>query len=406
MRVTAFLGAGASIEIGGPLAKDLTQEVRSTTQKFIDFKTKLPIEANFIDNVSKLLDTYYAPDICNFEEIFHVLEMLDSYSSGWEPTTVKEYKPALGAFVSPRDNKWFNQHAITVSKHDLIKVVADRIYSYVDKYEPKGEHSWFASFWRKAIQQYSWDICTLNYDDCVQQSLETNDFEDGYLDIGEIYSRFDPSKLLTKKTRLLQLHGSIFYGYPNFKDPNEYIFEDNFEDLYKFTNYENAKKTWFGRSTNTSQSHEQATVGPIITGLKKTDKLLTYPFSTYSYNFQKALAENSSLLIAGYSFGDMHFNRLLERMVRLHGDKRRIVIITYCDEKSWHIDPTVMDWINHEMFCFIAKSFLDADPFKSYEFKSPVLSSDGNVMLFLQGFKDAIQNYEEDILDFLIPVGR
>ena len=106
--------------------------------------------------------------------------------------------------------------------------------------------------------------------------------------------------------RILHLHGSILYGY--IRTSNLYAYDDDHEDLYRYDNFQDAKATWFGRSTNTAQSREQAIAGPIITGLRKTDKALCYPYNTYYSLFQDSIIENPRLLIAGYSFGDFHFN--------------------------------------------------------------------------------------------------
>lgn len=89
--------------------------------------------------------------------------------------------------------------------------------------------------------------------------------------------------------------------------------------LSKFETYEKAKETWFGRSTNTAQSHMESVIGPIITGLRKTDKLVAYPYSSYYHTLMDSLQKNSRLLIIGYSFGDIHFNHLLDRITRIHG---------------------------------------------------------------------------------------
>jgi len=90
-----------------------------------------------------------------------------------------------------------------------------------------------------------------------------------------------------------------------------------------------ARRTWFGRSRNQAQSGERATAGPIITGQRKPDKLLAYPYSTYQTVLHDALLRNPRLLIAGYGFGDIHFNRLLRRLTRIHGNNRRVVLIDF-----------------------------------------------------------------------------
>lgn len=401
MRVTAFLGAGASLEIGGPLASNLTCTVRNKKQRYYDSQLGRKRKVSLLGQITNKLNEFYSPNTCNFEDIFHVLEMLESYGRGWRDRTASTYKPPIAAFLKPRFTKFFDSLGLIVAKRDLLEIVAEAINSYDSIFDSNGNHRWFASFWQEAIKKCPWDIATLNYDTCIEKSIGV--FEDGFEDTGDGYSRFNPRKLYTTSiSRLLHLHGCILYGYPRLSDPNKYIYEDDFEDLYKFDTYDEAKKTWFGRSNNTAQSHEETIIGPIITGLRKTDKLISYPYSEYSTTFSKSIFENERLLIAGYSFGDLHFNKILEKIVRLHGNNRKIVIITWFDNRQpWHPDPGVMDWPGNEMFRFIAKSFKESNPFKSFSFNSPIVSIDGCVQLYLCGFKDAVDNHGRDIIDFL-----
>lgn len=81
-----------------------------------------------------------------------------------------------------------------------------------------------------------------------------------------------------------------------------------------------------------------------------------------------------------------------------------MVVISYFDqpEDHWNPDVLVMGWPdNHEMYSFLAKSFREARLFQNTTFQNPVVSSDGRVRLYLRGFKDAVVNHGDDILDFL-----
>lgn len=292
------------------------------------------------------------------------------------------------------------QHA----KRDLLTQVAEEINSYCVDYEPEAEHSWFTSFWKNAISECQWDISTLNYDNCMESSIV--DFEDGFDDEieGEIFKRFNPKKLLdnNEKTRIMHLHGSVLYGHLTTSD-NRSIFEDDYNDLFLYPAYKDAYPTWFNRSGFTSQSHDEAHIGPIITGLKKTDKLLPYPYSTYYYQLQKSLLENDRLLIIGYSFGDYHINSLLERVIRNHGAKRKIVIISYfANPSDWCPDISVMGWPGNEMFRFIAKAFREPSPFSDiYNYQEEIQSKDGRAKIYLGGVRNTFENYGTEIINFL-----
>jgi hypothetical protein len=160
--------------------------------------------------------------------------------------------------------------------------------------------------------------------------------------------------------------------------------------------------SWGGRSTNTNQAGEKAEIGAIITGLHKTDKIQAMPYSFYNAEFVNSLIRNNALLIIGYSFGDIHFNRLLEKIAKIHGEKRKVVFIDYVDKKKWWGNPVDNDLISHEMFVNIAMAFQEHDPFRNYtRFKNPIESKDGRAKLYLSGFKDTVLNYGDEIIDFL-----
>lgn len=399
MRITAFIGAGAAIELGGPTTDLITQAVRNRKQGFFDKKIQ------FIDRVAKVLDNYYGSP-CNFEEIFHTLELLHSYKTGLYPSTVKMFKPPIGAFTKPRLTRFFKQTDepwLSFAKSDLIQTVGEVVNQYDSGYATNIDVAWHKNFWQKATSSNRWDIATLNYDTCIEQSL--NNYEDGFVATSYNFKRFNPAILFkTKKTRIMHLHGSINYGFGRTTDnPNEYALEDDFNDIHKFRSFEEANGSWTGRSTNTAQSREEAVIGPLITGMRKTDKVITYPYSSYYSELQNAIIKNERLLVIGYSFGDLHFNKILERIPRIHGSKRKIVVITYFNKPVWHPVWTAMGWPeNRDMFIFISKAFQEFYPFpRTFTFTHPLISPDGKARIYLKGFKDAVENHGNEILEFL-----
>ena len=417
MRVTAFLGAGACLDIGGSSTKELTNLVRKKKQQFIDPFTKQIEESAFVEEIASQLDSYFAPEVCTFEELFHVLEMISSYFRGRQKHIVgKQFKPPLGIFITLNCDKWLtdkgqDEYILSIAKlitgkKSIREVVAAQIFKYMEDFDSNHKHLWFANFWNDALNKCAWDIATLNYDYSIEKSISNKIIEDGYEEIdGQGLYRFNPRKLISSdNSKVLHLHGCILYGYALHQDPNKYLFEDAFEDIYKFDTYERAKETWLGRSTNNAQSQEEAVVWPIITGLRKTDKLLYHPYNSYHCALQQAIMQSPRLLIAGYSFGDLHFNALLEKITRLHGTSRRVVLITYFpnDKDNWHTNPQVMGWpIDHNTLKFIATIFHDPVPFKSSKFQNPIISEDGCTYLYLCGFKDAIENHGNKIINFL-----
>jgi hypothetical protein len=403
-RITCLLGAGATMPLGGPTTRQITEAARHKTQHVIDPATGQWSDVQFIDQVAARLDNFLAPAQCHFEDIFHVLEGLDSLRAGWNTSTGERFKPRLAAFVEPADPRWFDPMWLIAAKTSLLEAVAEQVEQSLTVFQPDGAHRWFRDFWSTALSASAWDIATLNYDNVLEQM--SPDLEDGF-GSPTSWSRFDKTRLRgTKKSRILHLHGSIHYGY--LPPHQERRFIDYGEDLCKFSSPSEARQTWFGRSTHTAQSHEEAVIGPLITGLRKTDKLTVHPYDDYQALFRHRIEKSPRLLIAGYSFGDLYLNSIMNRMLGIHGSKRRIAIVTWFPGQpdEWHCDPQVLHqdwgWPTHEMHFAFGALMNSVTPFgTSLSFRDRLVSDDQCCRIYLGGTQPAFQNYSDEILAFL-----
>ncbi len=394
-RITTFIGAGATIDLGAYNTEKITKEIIKKKQEFIDRKEF------YIRKVARQLTKHYNATI-NFEDIFHALETINSFQIGWKANTDKKYKPCMTGFTKPLSKKLFTDDIILRRAiRDLIVTVTDIVNKY-NNYYYNISNDWHKQFWIKAIARTKWDLCTLNYDTVMEQTLKV--YEDGYRKTQYNFDRFEPKKIYnTKKNRIMHLHGCINYGYARTENINEYTLEDDFQDLYKYYDYNLAKQTWFERSKYVSQSSEYSIIGPIITGQRKTDKVVAAPYNYYYTNFNNAITNNEALLILGYSFGDYHFNRMLERIYKIHKDKRRIVII---DKIPYFKEAWRRDWaVSHEKLSFIKKAFNESDPINRVKYTKPFISKDGRARIYAEGYKDALINHGDEIIDFLLSTG-
>ncbi|OKL35493.1 SIR2 family protein [Domibacillus mangrovi] len=389
-RVTCLLGAGAAIDINGPTTYAITEKVKK--------------HDDFLKGVCDTLEQYYGQEGYNFEDVFHAIETLASYTSR-EDKTLKRFKPALGAFIDPKEPMFFDRFNLTQARTTILKILAEEISKY-DTLENVSENKWYSEFWRKLNKNSPLDVGTLNYDNTIQKILKEN-VTDGFEKVdGELYDRFNPTTIIgTDKTRIMNLHGSIYYGKARGKDPNRHILEDNPHDLYQYKDHDTAFKTWFGSSSYTNQAGEKAEISPIITGLRKLDKLSVHPLSVYNSLFTDSISSNSSLLVCGYSFGDLHINSVLERMASIHGNKRRIVLIVYLSDywkENWSSDLSVMKCFSLNIRRFLAKTFQETRPLASnFFFENPIISQDGLVRVYFDGFKKTVEDYGKEIIEFL-----
>lgn len=157
-----------------------------------------------------------------------------------------------------------------------------------------------------------------------------------------------------------------------------------------------------------SQSGETYHASPIITGLRKTDKLNSIPFDFYHGNMYKSVIENNKLVIIGYSFGDLYCNQLIERMHYLHKEYRRIVLIDFWKIPEEHRKCHGGYFFSHNLGSFICRAMevgefntAVAELYDNEDKNTGALySKNGCLMVLPNGFRNAATAYN-DIIKFL-----
>lgn len=86
----------------------------------------------------------------------------------------------------------------------------------------------------------------------------------------------------------------------------------------------------------------------------------------------------------------------MERMNIIHGENKRIVIITLC--KSTNDNPIIYTNFDKD-YAFICKQFRDCS-FNYFNSSEGIKSIDNTSLLYSNGFKDAVFNHSEEIIDF------
>lgn len=161
-------------------------------------------------------------------------------------------------------------------------------------------------------------VVNLNYDNilyrCMPQKTEM-----GFDNTGA----FNPDSILNNYNWnfFYHLHGSVHFYY------------DNFE--IKF-----AKRCTMNAAVNSNKvrySHEETTEGfpiltsPIIVGYGKAWQIQREPYLFYYNDLSRRIKEADKILFIGYSFGDLHLNKLIQMSLR-HQKKKKIVIIDYAQQ--------------------------------------------------------------------------
>lgn len=414
---TILIGSGATIELGAPSTNQITKDIIKPNT-FQNYANKNYLSADKKSYFTAVLKVYERlkvsyPEEPNFEHIFHILEMLYSYDTVWIGNCKNpDIFPLFSPFVVPQTgiiehNEW--QWLFSLISQCQLHIM-QMVNKYDENYKNKkdSDYVWYKDFWQKFN---GFNLFNLNYDTTIENSIGT--FNDGFVDSGDNkFQKFNPNKLYEddKPHKICHLHGCILFYNQRYENINHDVYEYGNYDMYKWQTFKEVESMMNGSggSNQHTQSGETIYIGPIITGLRKTDKLTAAPYNYYHHFLNDSILKNKSLLIVGYSFGDLYINDLIERMNLLYGQEKRIVVITklqydtvyrtFCD-----LDATM----NNVRDLLFVKKMMHDDNFEFSHLdntitkENPYESKDKTVQLYVYGFKSAVEKHSDRIINFL-----
>lgn len=421
--VTIIVGAGTVLDFDHkgifPSVKNITDEVLKLSIQKVDGGERPLLRELYDYIVGKLnqvgrpeVNRYIPPQI-NFESLLHVVEMCISYSSCWhKELTSWPALPEFGTLIQP--DEFLNN----IQTYDYIRAaygLQNTVMSIVNQYnasfnEDTSTERWYQDFW-KSLSGRS-NIFNMNYDNTIENSL--GEYEDGFPPIkdGEDYSRFSAKRYYENRrgvSTIAHLHGQLL-----FSEAREYPFEYSVRDMVKNKDYQTACKNRMGRQQNPSNQAKEEYVQPyIVSGSRKTEKMTFAPNNVYLSDLTRKVIENKRLMIIGYSFGDLYLNEILGLGMAAHGDDFKVVII---DKYPSYINSYISLFqhvahrCNPQAYTFVSRLVKDRlyveigqkeYPIVVEEYGEPMVSRNGKLMMCIGGFKDAVVNHKETILEFL-----
>lgn len=431
-RVTVLVGAGAVLDFRLPAGAiipttgNITNAVVNKT--YFDYfarpvRKPLPT-TNIVKDVFDRLKAGYGQDgwKVNFETLFHTLESLYSYLMYWKNGIRNmDMMPANAPLLYPLPATAPDE--VRQVMQPYIMTIMNIVGFYNTAFKKNlTESAWYRDFWRDFT---NWDIFNLNYDTTIEDSL--SDYTDGFEEIPNYdFRRFNPHKMIKESEHtsvVCHPHGCILYGADSYKsgDINNDVMEHEFHDFYKYRSYTEALWKLRGTTRSNATAQDGMTIwdSPIITGLRKMDKLNLFPFAYYNSYFNNAIQRNRSIVIVGYSFGDVYINEWLQRIVMFHGKNARVVLIDKWPDVNVQNGASPQDRAeekrlklrSHEV-CNPLADFINRISNEGSlnscirnivinDSVGPMYSSNGCLMLFTDGFRDAAENYKDIIYSFL-----
>lgn len=418
-RLTVVVGAGASVQVGCSSTESVT---RSLIEKVDRALSEVGWgERNLVGMLKKHLEGYC--DDVNFEHLMHALEFISTIQRSRGSNKSKENRfvnkhgsmeakmigglhPEIQSFLDGCDGDCVNE-AIEHIHRDIMEIFSNESKN-ADRSPLWTE---YVQFWSSLGREFNLDIVTTNYDICIENAFRDANLPElvnGFIKTsGECSPEFNSSALRSSsESRIMHLHGSVQFSSRISHEQTELL-----HDLCFFEDPSRAVTLFRPGFHNQNQAGRDVTLGPIVTGLNKLDKLMHIePYATYYRQFIDCLQGNRNLLLIGYGGGDQHINSGLRRVKQWHDNRRKVMILGKTEPirdngsnigwkvPHWVSDPNgflwhMTDFPRHLSSIIRRQMFLPTD--------LPLESDDRCCKIDLDGFLIEKRNRAEDVLSFL-----
>lgn len=287
-------------------------------QEINDSSYPTPTPSDINDVISTIMS--YMPN-ANFEQVAEVIDKISSY--GYDHLPCNNMLNLLFATcqVSRKCNPSWN-HVPFFFREIIANAIIDSEKNH--KVPHYNELQLKQQNFIRAIKDSSenkMSVISLNYDDCVPTSI------DNIEDIEYCFS----AETLRHNNELnvqefISAHYVAYFPHGHLR----FVFNDEQNVTYYSNIYEAENDRWKGLDNNgvldivkTPFSYDFNTF--LTTGQTKDSAFNNMPYAVYYQRLAKDLLESKEIYLIGYSFGDLHFNRLLKAFLLL--DKSNIVYI-------------------------------------------------------------------------------
>ncbi len=330
--INFLLGAGFAQGFNLPGTDAITDHVRSLTEYTVEADEHQIASTSGV--LWKIASSYY--DSPNFETLLHVVEcMLSIRKSRLGFALLDSRKVAYNAFMDPMPRLFsiLTDNGLEYFGSQMMARVADFLDQEIANSSIEKQPV-IRDFFDGVSGGSALRVSTLNYDDSIERSVPN--IWDGFTndDPGEIdYQGFS----LAHQFELLHLHGSIRFAAAEPTTPPKG------PELRRFKNNVEAKphrslSTQFNALT---QAGELIFTGPMLSGLRKTEKLVIEPYGLYHHRFVNGLLDSPRLVCIGYGGGDIYVNSAITRARKYHKEGFKIVYVTKVEDNAKWSDPRV-----------------------------------------------------------------
>lgn len=336
---TFIFGAGASIPFFEPVLNTsyLTSKVCDKSEwdrvikkyKFHQGKNQMIVDSSVIVRLIDAIRNFQPT--ANFEQIAEIIDKISSY--GFDNIPNNNMMNLLVSVMNtgfrpcnsyPFGSEWSDIPFL------LREIIAESILELQNHHKAiefkqliELQHNFIEAVCNKDDEI---SVMSLNYDDCVYDSLVGLGFEKGFSKIDQRYSRqIDIDKFMHAKKVAYFPHGHL-----------KFQFTDNDNVTFWSDSNQANEERWDGINGVAVGSTLSVLPGKfaynyntfLSTGQTKDDGLNHLPYAIYYQRLAIDLFKSDTVYVIGYSFGDNHVNRLLRSFLQL-STNNRIIIIDY-----------------------------------------------------------------------------
>lgn len=417
---TFIFGAGASIPFFSPVLSTAYLTDRICRQKewdrvmdkykFYQGKNHLMISST---TVLQVIDAILRiqPN-ANFEQIAEIIDKISSYGFDRIPTNnmMNLLICVMNTGFEPNNKNPFSSEWSDIP-FLLREIIAEAILE-LQNHHKATDFKQLIDLQHEFIETVSSiddeiSVMSLNYDDCVYDSLDGLGFEKGFSPVDQHYLRqIDVGKFMHAKKVIYFPHGHL-----------KFQFTDNDNVTFWYDSNLANEERWKG--INGTALGSTLTVLPgkfaynfntfLSTGQTKDDGLNHLPYAIYYQRLAIDLFKSDTVYVIGYSFGDSHINRLLRSFLQL-SIQNKIIIVDYYPNTVTMVDE-YMD--NNNIITQINLNFRTTWEimYNQNEGKLPAypddvakINKDGfgklfpQILFYKKGYKDFLSEYKNIII--------
>lgn len=287
-------------------------------QEINDSSYTIPNPSDINDVISAIMS--YMPN-ANFEQVAEIIDKISSH--GYDCLPCNNMLNLLFATyrVNPICTASWNHVPFFYREIIANAIIDSEIHHRVPHYN---ELQLKQQNFIKAIKDSSenkMSVISLNYDDCVPTSIDNiEDIEYCFTtDTGRHNNELNVQEFITAPYVVYFPHGHL-----------RFVFNDEQNVTYYSNIHEAERVRWTGLNNNgvidivkTPFSYDFNTF--LTTGQTKDSAFNNMPYAVYYQRLAKDLLESKEIYLIGYSFGDLHFNRLLKAFLLI--DRSNVVYI-------------------------------------------------------------------------------